>query len=77
MTTGSFRNWAGNIADIGAIYPFVGTETLMWIVAIVLWIAWHIVQAKRENAAYRDEIARYGKPEALRELIEKQGSNKP
>ncbi len=76
MTTGSFQNWAGNIADIGAIYPFVGSEVLMWIIAIVLWIAWHVVQAKRENDTYRDEIARFGKPETLRDIIEKQGSNK-
>ena len=75
MTTGSFQNWAGNIADIGAIYPFVGSETLLWIIAVVLWIVWHVVQAKRENNAYRDQIARFGKPETLSKLIDEHGSS--
>ena len=76
MTTGSFQNWAGNIADIGAIYPFVGSETLLWIIAVVLWIVWHVIQARRENATYRDEIARFGKPETLDKLIDEHGSGK-
>lgn len=77
MTTGSFQNWAGNIADIGPIYPFVGTETILWIIAVVLWIVWHVIQAKRENKSYRDDIARFGNPENLRKLIDKEDPSNP
>ncbi len=42
MSTGSFENWAGDIADIGPIYPFVGSEFLLWIIGLALWIIWHI-----------------------------------
>ncbi len=77
MTTGSFQNWAGMIADIGPIYPFVGSEMLLWIIAVVLWIVWHVVQAKRENRQYQDEIARFGKPEALRQIVDKEDPSNP
>jgi hypothetical protein len=77
MTTGSFQNWAGSIADIGPIYPFVGFEAVMWIVAIVLWIAWHVVQTRRENEVFRDEIKRFGKPETLRKIVEKEDPSNP
>jgi hypothetical protein len=47
--TGNFGNWDGTITDIGPIYPFVGWEGLMIFVLIVFWIAWHIVQIRREH----------------------------
>ena len=38
MTTGSFQNWAGQIADIGPIYPMVGSEVVLLIIGIVVWV---------------------------------------
>ena len=55
MTTGSFQDWAGSIADIGPIYPFVGLEFLMVLAGFAFWIAWHIVQIKRESDQLREE----------------------
>ena len=52
MSTGNIENWDGAIAEIGPIYPFVGSEGLMVIVAIILWIGWHIYQIKSENKRY-------------------------
>ena len=45
MSTGDVERWSGTIADIGLIYPFVGIEGLLVIVALVLWIAWHGVDS--------------------------------
>ena len=42
MMTGSFTDWAGSIAEIGPIYPFVGTEWLLVIAGVGFWLAWHI-----------------------------------
>lgn len=58
MTTGDFQDWAGTIADIGPIYPFVGTELLLVIAGVVFWVAWHIVQLKSEAARLREEDER-------------------
>ncbi len=55
MTTGSFTDWAGTIADIGPIYPFVGTEFLLVLIGVAFWIAWHITQIKSESARLKEE----------------------
>jgi hypothetical protein len=53
----AFTNWDGNIADIGPIYPWVGSEVAMVIVAFVFWIGWHVVQLRMESRRF-DEQAR-------------------
>jgi hypothetical protein len=69
MSTGSFENWAGNISDIGPIYPFVGSEVFWWILGMALWILWHFIQARREDQVYEEEVRKYGDPETLRRFI--------
>lgn len=55
MMTGSFTDWAGNIAEIGPIYPFVGTEWLLVLAGVVFWLAWHVTQLSRESAKLKEE----------------------
>lgn len=55
MMTGSFADWAGTIADIGPIYPFVGTEGLLVLAGVVFWVAWHIVQLVGESSKLKKE----------------------
>jgi hypothetical protein len=43
-------SWAVDLKDIGAIYPFQGTEVLLVIVGLAFWIGWHVLQTKHENA---------------------------
>jgi hypothetical protein len=69
MSTGSFENWAGTITDIGPLYPFVGTEMLWFILGLVFWIWWHVVETKRENKTYEEEIKRFGSTEALTKIV--------
>ncbi len=77
MSTGNFENWAGNISDIGPIYPFVGSEVFLWILGLVLWIAWHVIETKRENRIYEEEVRKYGDPENLRRLISEEDPKNP
>ena len=49
MSTGNFANWDGDLLQIGPIYPFVGSEGLMVIIAVIFWIVWHILQIRAEN----------------------------
>jgi len=58
MTTANFENWAGNISEIGPIYPFVGSEVLLLIVGVVTWIGWHIWQSIIETRTYEEEKQR-------------------
>ena len=68
MSTGAFENWAGQINEIGAIYPFVGSEGLLVIVGLVTWVGWHVIQTKRENANYEAQKRKFTK-EKLSEII--------
>lgn len=60
MTTGNFENWAGNIADIGAAYPFVGTEFLLWILGMLFWIGWHVLQMRDESRQWEEDLRQFG-----------------
>lgn len=51
----AFNNWDGNITDIGPIYPWVGAEVAMVIVALIFWIGWHVLQIRMENRRYEDQ----------------------
>ena len=37
------------LAEMGAIYPFQGSEGLLVILCAVFWVAWHIWQFKHES----------------------------
>ena len=57
MSTNGMESWAVDLKDVGAIYPFQGTEVLMVIVGIVFWIGWHIIQTRQENAEIAADMA--------------------
>lgn len=70
-------SWSGNIAEIGPIYPMVGTEGLLVIIGLATWIAWHIIQTKIENKIYEDEIKRFGSPENLKKMLDMEDPRNP
>ena len=50
-------NWIDHLsaAEVkGAIYPGVGTETILVIIGITLWIGWHVITDMQES----DELKR-------------------
>ena len=57
MPTG-IESWA-NPADIGPIYPFVGTEVALTIIGVVLWIAFHVITGREENKQWNELDAQY------------------
>jgi hypothetical protein len=50
---------------------------LWFILALVFWIWWHIVQTKRENKDYADEIKRFGSRESLNKIVGAESSKDP
>ena len=71
------ESWGGTIAEIGPIYPMVGAEGLLVVIGVALWIVWHVIQAKRENRDYEDQIRKYGSPESLKRLIAEEDPKNP
>ncbi len=56
----TLESWKG-IAEMGPVYPFVGTEFILVVVAVVFWISWHIVQISREIEQHKDDVQKFRK----------------
>ena len=69
MSTTPIDSWAVDLANVTTIYPWVGGEVIMAVVAIVLWIGWHFWQAKHENATYEEELQKHGSPENVKSAV--------
>ena len=71
MSTNGMTSWAVDLKDVGAIYPFQGSEVLMVILGLVFWIGWHIIQTRQENGGDRSRHG--GRPQRRRN----QGGDRP
>jgi hypothetical protein len=49
MSTNGYTNWAVDLGDVGAIYPFQGWELTMVVIGIVFWLGWHRIQFNAEK----------------------------
>lgn len=56
MTTNGLTSWAVDLKDIGAIYPFQGSEYLLVLLGLIFWIGWHIIQTRQETELIEREI---------------------
>ena len=65
MNTG-IETWNMNLLDIGAMYPFPGTEGLWAFIGIATWIIWHLIQIRGENKVYKEDEELFDKPERLK-----------
>jgi hypothetical protein len=57
MSTNGLTSWAVDLKDVGAIYPFQGSEVLMVILGLVFWVAWHVMQMRQEDAEIAKEAS--------------------
>ena len=53
--TGNFRDWNGNMIDVGPLYPFVGAEMLMVFLLVIFWVGWHVFQVRAESRQHDEE----------------------
>jgi hypothetical protein len=70
MTTANFTDWSGNMLDLGPLYPFVGWEGFMVLLAFIFWIGWHIVQIRMENRQMAGEAAELRRAGNLKTAVE-------
>ena len=56
MSTNGLTNWAVDLKDVGAIYPFQGGEVLLVILLLVFWIGWHVLQHRAESREFDHDI---------------------
>ena len=70
MSTTGVESWAVDLANVGAIYPFQGSEVVLAIAGIVAWLAWHFWQLGSEKRKYQEKIREHGRPENYRRVVE-------
>ena len=56
MSTG-IESWTP-VKEVAALSPFSGGEVYLTIIAVVLWIGWHIWQIKSENSNYDEQVSK-------------------
>ena len=70
MSTIGYESWAVDLAEVGAIYPFQGSEVIMTIIGVAFWLGWHRIQFVRESA-HLAEAAKVGDPEKVAKALER------
>jgi hypothetical protein len=68
-STNGMTDWAVDLADVGAIYPFQGTEFLMVVAAVAFWIIWHVLQFRAEKTELSHEMDADQSGDKAREVI--------
>jgi hypothetical protein len=63
-------SWAVDLKDVGAIYPFQGTEVLLVIIGLAFWIWFHVAQMRAENKEIERDMDSDVRGEAARKAIE-------
>ena len=56
MSTNGMSSWAVDLKDVAAVYPFQGTEFLLFILGMVFWIGWHVMQMRNEDTEVEHEM---------------------
>lgn len=70
MSTNGMTNWAVDLKDIGAIYPFQGTEVLLVIIGLAFVVIWFVLQTRHENAEIEADMKADKRGEEARSLID-------
>lgn len=68
MSTNGMESWAVDLGDVGAVYPFQGSEMIMVVIGVVFWLGWHRMQYKREEQDLKDARERFDRDEASKSV---------
>jgi hypothetical protein len=72
MATTMVDSWAVDLATIGPIYPWVGSEVVLWVLGMAFWIGWHIWQSRFESRTYREDLERLNSPDKIERAMRDQ-----
>lgn len=69
MSTTIVETWATDISQLGPIYPFAGSEVILWIIGLACWIGFHVVQSRQEAAELARDAKSASHPDTLRKAL--------
>lgn len=73
MSTTQVETWVGaDLSQIGPIYPMVGTEMILFIVGLIFWLGFHVMQAKIEKKEFEADEAAARSPERLKRVFDEE-----
>jgi hypothetical protein len=73
MSTTIVDSWSGaDLAQLGPIYPMVGTEFILFIIGVTFWLAFHILQARIEKREMEEDEAAARSPERLQRVFDRE-----
>lgn len=70
MATNGIDSWAVDLKDVGAIYPFQGSEGILVLIGVATWIGWHVWCARWEREYHEKKIAKYGSSEDIKKALD-------
>jgi hypothetical protein len=75
VSTTPMQTYAVDLASLGPVYPFVGMEKLLVLIALIVWVGFHIWQIRFENRTYAAELAKLSTPERLQRALQANNEN--
>ena len=78
MSTIGYSNWAVDLAEVSAVYPFhggsiagVSSEVIMVVIGVAFWLLWHVCQLKEEQEEIDYEVNHENRDENIRQSLER------
>lgn len=68
MSTIGYDSWAVDLAEVGAVYPFQGSEVLMVALGVIFWLGFHRIQFVREGQ-HLEKTRKMGDPEKVARML--------
>ncbi|MCK8462242.1 hypothetical protein MUY35_00080 [Aliiroseovarius sp. S1339] len=70
MSTIGYKDWAVDLAEVGAVYPLQGWEVAMTIVGVIFWLVWHRIQFVREGE-HLEKAKKMGDQDKVKKALER------
>jgi hypothetical protein len=71
MSTNGLTSWAVDLKDVGAIYPFQGTEIILTLAGLAFWILWHVIQNVQESNDLRYDQQHANKKALIEDAVDR------
>jgi len=73
MSTTIVTTWSGtDISQLGPVYPMVGTEVILFIIGLVFWLGFHVIQSRIEARELAEDEAAARSPERLQRVFQEE-----